>query len=239
MKLNIIIVADKRREEMARQLAKTVDADMVVWDTKRQGATANHRAAWTWAQAHPADWTIVLEDDAVPCPSFRVQATRALNAAPTHIVSLYLGKQRPTAWQSCFEWATKRADRDNACWLVGRNVLHAVGLAADRGALNAMVAALTVYGIYAPDAAVNAWCGKESAKVAYSWPSLVDHADVQNLIIHHDQHDYRPGRVAHRHGTRRKWTNVSVPLVAAATPSSHETQRRRAQRRDIAVPGTR
>jgi hypothetical protein len=226
MKLNIIIVADKRREEMARKLAQFVDADMITWDENHKlGPTGNHRNAWVWANSHPADWTIVLEDDAIPVANFRREATKALTVAPAHVVSFYLGRLRPTAWQSAFEWAVERADDANACWMTGRNVLHAVAIAADRGALNGMVAALMIHQVYQPDAALNCWISKNNADIAYSHPSLVNHNDdAQTLIIHHQQGEYRPGRVAWKHGTRRKWTSDSVPLVAPGAPRTRSAK---------------
>lgn len=213
MKIHIVVVADKRREAQARTLADTVQADTIAWDEGKFGATNNHRQAWGWHAQHPADWSIVLEDDAVPCKDFRAQATKALTVAPTHLVSFYMGRLRPPAWQEAYEYALERADEAKAHWLIGRKVLHAVGIAADRGAVNAVVQALTNT-IAHPDAALNIWATKNSAEIAYSVPSLVDHADGDNLIVHHEQETYRPGRVAWRHGTRRKWTDVSVPLVA-------------------------
>lgn len=213
MKIHVGIVADRRREAMALKLADDVGADFISWDAKNS-ATGNHRAAWNWHYAHPSDWAITLEDDAVPCKNFRTQAAKALAVAPRQIVSLYLGQQRPTAWQSAYEWAIERAEEADAHWMLARHVLHAVGLAADRDAIKAMVQALTLYGVYEPDAAVGAWTARNGVDVAYSWPSLVDHADGLNLIHHHEQEQYRPGRVAWRHGTRRKWNSISVPLVA-------------------------
>jgi hypothetical protein len=52
-------------------------------------------------------------------------------------------------------------------------------------------------------------------QVAYTVPSLVDHADVPPVIVSRPDGDARgPGRVAWRTGVRDIWTPVSVALGA-------------------------
>lgn len=211
MTLHIAIVAHKDRQVMAEKLAAEVEADHVSLDNGTRGAGANHRAAWTWHNAHPADWAITLEDDSIPCKDFRVQAAAALEHAPAHIVSLYLGRARPAGWQDTVEKATLRAQTAKACWIIDKHSLHAVGMAADRRSIPTMLYALTLYSVYPPDEAISLYSYRNQIDVAYSWPSLVDHADESSLIP-----DKVPcGRVAWKHGTRRSWTDVSVPLIAA------------------------
>ena len=93
--LHIVVVAHKDRQIMAEKLASEVNADHVSLDSGTRGASGNHRAAWTWHDAHPADWAVTLEDDSEPCKDFRQQAIAALECAPARVVSLYLGRRGP------------------------------------------------------------------------------------------------------------------------------------------------
>jgi hypothetical protein len=59
------------------------------------------------------------------------------------------------------------------------------------------------------------WTSRNNIDIAYALPSLVNHADdIPSLIQHRDGEPRPPGRVAWRHGTRRRWTPISVPLIA-------------------------
>ena len=101
VKIHIAIVAHKDRADAANQLAETVGAQHIAWDRGHRGANANHRAAWLWHQTNPADWSVTLEDDAVPCKDFRRQLTQALTVAPTNICSLYLGRVLQGIGEAC------------------------------------------------------------------------------------------------------------------------------------------
>jgi hypothetical protein len=57
------------------------------------------------------------------------------------------------------------------------------------------------------------WSTRNNVEVAYTVPSLVDHADGPTLVQHRDSSVREPGRVAWKTGTRRKWDSNSVPLI--------------------------
>lgn len=97
MTIAIGIVAHIDRQHMAEQLAEQVNADFISIDGihQRLGCNANHRRTWTEIAALNPTVGVVLEDDAVVCPDFRHQLEQAIKASPTHITSLYLGRQRP------------------------------------------------------------------------------------------------------------------------------------------------
>lgn len=208
MDVRIAIVAHKDRQIMAEKLAAEVQADHVSLDTGSRGCSYNHRKAWEWHAEHPGDWSITLEDDSIPCKDFREQVTAALEVAPAYVVSLYLGRARPTAWQDTFEKAGKRATAAKACWLIDKHVLHAVGLCSSNPRM--VWNALSTYSVYPPDEALALYTYRNQIDVAYSWPSLVDHSDESSLI----PNKIPCGRVAWKWGTRRKWTDDSVQLIA-------------------------
>lgn len=213
LKINIAIVAHHARKEQALALAEQVQADHVSMDMGDRGAGKNHRDAWTWHQHHLSDWAVTLEDDALPCKDFRGELEKALTVAPTHLVSLYLGKLKPESWQSTIASALSRADKEKANWIVSKYNLHAVGIACHMPLVRALSYALSLYSIYPTDEAIALWCSRNAVDMAYTVPSLVDHADWPTLIEHIDGQDREPGRVAWRVGTRRKWSDVSVPFI--------------------------
>jgi hypothetical protein len=210
--LHIAIVAHKDRLVMAEKLASEVNADHVSLDNGSRGASMNHRKAWEWHTNHTAGWAITLEDDAIPCKDFRKQAAAALEQAPAHVVSLYLGRARPAGWQDTIEKALHRAEAAKACWIVDKHSLHAVAMAAgpEVTASKTMLYALNLYSVYAPDEAISLYTYRNQIDVAYSVPSLVDHADESSLI----PGKVPCGRVAWKWGGRRKWSRDSVQLIA-------------------------
>lgn len=216
MKINIAIVAHTQRRYDANKLADLIGADHVSMDDGTRGVNANHRAAWTWHQSHPADWSVTLEDDAIPCKEFRWQLAQALQAAPAQVVGLYLGRVCPEHWQPTIEKATARATKQKACFIVGQHNLHAVGIACEQSSVRFLLQGMTTYGVYAVDDAISAWTVRNNVDVAYTWPSLVDHADGASLTrpLHGEPRPAGAGRIAWQHGGRKKWNNIAVPLIA-------------------------
>ncbi|AGT12207.1 glycosyltransferase [Mycobacterium phage Jabbawokkie] len=200
MTYTIGIVGHISRLSMAETLANTVDADYLSIDDGTLGCEGNHRKVWnTLAQQH-TDWAVVLEDDAVPCNNFRAQLTQALAVAPTPIVSLYLGRQRPYAYQHRIEATINTT----ANWLLAPRLLHAVAVAIHTNHIPDMLNSLPPR--TSIDRAISTW----TDTVAYTNPSLVDHSD--NGTVAHPPGTRQPGRVAWRFGTRDRWTRDAVHL---------------------------
>ncbi|AEK07863.1 glucosyltransferase [Mycobacterium phage Yoshi] len=200
MRYAIGIVGHTSRLTKAEALADTVQADYLSIDDGTLGCEGNHRKVWTHLAQRDTDWTVVLEDDAVPCNNFREQLTQALTAAPTPIVSLYLGRQRPYAYQHRIE-ATITTP---ACWLLAPRLLHAVAVAIHTNHIPDMLNSLPPR--TSIDRAISTW----TDTVAYTNPSLVDHSD--NGTVAHPPGTRQPGRVAWRFGTRDRWTRDAVHL---------------------------
>lgn len=210
MTVRIAVVSHVARQEAARDLAAAVGADHISVDDGTLGCRANHLAAWGWHVAHPADWHVVLEDDAVPVEGFRDQLDAALAVAPANIVSLYLGGgYADDAWTSA---AVDRAVRTGAHWLVthGR-VLSAVALAVRTPLVELMALELThMYKSQAVDRALGLWARSNAHEVAYAVPSLVDHADGPSLVLPHRR---RAPRRAFRVGEHEQWSNKTILMV--------------------------
>ena len=119
------VVGHTARAIHAASLARNLKAQLVM-DDGTLGADANHLRAWA-IEPHPnANWVGVLEDDAQPVAGFAEQVDVALAAAPTDIVSLYLGTGRPLRWQERMAHATDQSDEDGAHWITSTHLLHAV-----------------------------------------------------------------------------------------------------------------
>jgi GR25 family glycosyltransferase involved in LPS biosynthesis len=205
------IVAHVARTEQANKLMADTGAVFTSLDNGNLGCGGNHRKVWRHLTEHcSADWLVVLEDDALPVAGFTDQLRAALTTAPAPVVSLYLGRLRPTSLQHMIQPAIVRADQQNAHWLVSRQLLHAVGLAIRADIVPDMLASLDEE---APiDDAIHGWVNQRHHRVGYTWPSLVEHADGETLLRHRDGHKREPGRVAWSTGTRDRWENRTVEM---------------------------
>lgn len=210
------IVGHVDRQDMIDQLDEQVDfADVLCTDGGGVGCEANHRRTWTHLAPTSRAWCVVLEDDAVPVPGFREQLAAALDAAPAPIVSLYLGRCRPGNAQ-----ATIRANTDaETPWFITNRLLHAVGVAIRTELVPSMVAHTAAMGACPIDEAISHWAATHQLPVAYTWPSLVDHADLPSLAHPYPRSRHHVRRIAWRTGTRTTWqgpaTHMQFPAVYA------------------------
>jgi hypothetical protein len=207
---HIGIVAHHTREHMTWKLAETVAPVLLSIDHGKLGANNNHQLVWRQLAEENTDWSVVLEDDAYPILDFRTHLANALEAAPTPIVSLYLGKQRPPQHQQTIQDALAKADANNAHWILATQLFHAVGVAIRTELIPDM---LTHMRPYLPiDENIGAWSRRKGHPIGYTVPSLVNHLDGPTLIAHPDDMPRPPGRVAHRVGTHLAWNSNTVEI---------------------------
>lgn len=205
--LNIGVVADRRRGDMGKDLGVRVGASLVSIDNGSLGCTQNHVSVWRHHIENPADWNLVLEDDALPVDDFREQAAAALAVAPAPIVSFYLG--RGYIDDRRVENLLVRADLLDNAWLVARGrVSHAVALAVHKDLLADLADGLP-RGSQPIDRALSLWARRQGHQVAYSNPSLVDHADSPSLVSGHQRKDRR----AWRTGARDVWHDKMMLML--------------------------
>ncbi|WP_082994503.1 hypothetical protein [Mycobacterium sp. 1245801.1] len=210
------VVGHISRAEMVDYLADRVRPEVVSIDDGALGCEGNHRAVWRQLAANypHSHWTVVLEDDALPVDDFDCQLEAALKVSPSPVVSLYLGRMRPPQYQSAIS-ARVAADQD-AHWFVGNRLLHAVGVAVRTGLVDAMLTYTSLpHACRLPiDEAISRWVIAQGMSVAYTWPSLVDHADEPTVIARHrDGAPRPPGRVAWRTGQRATWCGHAAALA--------------------------
>lgn len=184
---------------MGAKLADRVDADFLSVDDGSLGCTQNHVRAWRQHATNPSDWNLNLEDDAIPVEQFRDQLDKALKAAPTPIVSLYLGGGY--IGDNLTRSLLDNASAIGAHWAVAQgSVLHTVALAVRREILAPMIEYLGAR-TQAVDSALGSWALRNSYEIGYSIPSLVDHADEKSLVTKYR----RSSRRAIMTGQRDEW----------------------------------
>lgn len=210
------IVAHIDRLYEAEALADTVNADYINVDDGTLGCNANHKRVWKHLHLHATgEWLIVLEDDAVPVNDFLDQAHAALAQAPTPVVSFYLGRHHiPTLdVERDKQQAILKAEAADASWITSPHLHHAVAVAVRTTYAESMLQHLNGLPDFFPiDEAIGHWARNNGIDISYTWPSLVDHADMPTLFRHHDKLPRPPGRVAYRTGTRSTWTDRAVTM---------------------------
>jgi hypothetical protein len=216
MNHTIAVVAHTSRAEQAHRLMQDTQASYLSMDDGTLGCEGNHRRVWEWLHAHSTThWSIAMEDDALPVAGFLGQLTAALDTAPSPVVSLYLGRHHIPKLDIEIQksQAVLRAEAADAEWITSRHLFHAVALAVRTDHLGSMGAHIATLPPRFPiDEAISHWANAEGIDVSYTWPSLVDHADLPTLFVHHDKLPRPPGRVAYRTGGRSSWSDRSITL---------------------------
>jgi hypothetical protein len=208
--LKIGIVAHIARIQHAEALADDVGADYISVDDGTLGCEGNHRKVWEHLAAQDSEWTVVIEDDAIPVDDFRHQLEQILAVSPTPIVSLYLGRSRPWAgWQTLISLAVEKANHAGAHWIISHSVLHAVALAIKTELVPSMLTWIETHPV---DDSITRWAKNYQLRVGYPWPSIIDHRDGPTLIDHPDGDPRAAGRVAWWCDTRSHWNNTSVTM---------------------------
>lgn len=209
------VVAHELRREQAERLAHEVDADVLQMDDGKLqlGAEGNAKRTWASLATFPdTEWSVCIEDDAVPVEGFRDQLAAALAVAPAPYVSLYLGRGFPRQWQKRIG-ETIAAATPETCWAITSGyMLHAVGIAVRSELVPAMLAHLDRAIGVPVDQAIGQHARNTAHQVAYTLPSLVDHADGPTIHIHQDGQPRPPGRTAWTAGTRPQWTDSSIQM---------------------------
>lgn len=216
------IVAHLNRLPAAENLAHKVEAKHILYDDGQLGCERNHERAWTALAKAKTPWALVLEDDTEieDGTQFRDQLHQALTTAPAPIVSLYLGTGHPTHLQKPMLRALTAADREQAHWIVGTSLAHAVAVAIQTPLIPSLIQWLPQQRRpwHPPparrlpiDKAIQTWAAQHNHRIAYTVPSLVNHADGEPLVQHQYRNQRQPRR-AHRVGARETWTGKAVTM---------------------------
>lgn len=205
------VVAHISRAEQAHTLQEAVGAVYLSMDDGALGCNANHKRVWEQLSHYDTGWSLVLEDDAVPVAGFTNQLEQALTAAPTPVVSLYLGQTRPAHYQRAIARAITKAEKVDASWIVTGRAIHAVGLAVRTELVPTMLPHTDDLPF---DEAVSEWAHRNRLPVGYTYPSLVDHADTPSLVTHrYNRGRPEPPRTAWKTGARESWNSRTVGMA--------------------------
>lgn len=189
--MNIAVVGHVSRQNQAHRLARAWGARLFL-DSGQLGEWTNHRRAWKWCASQPwQDWSLVLQDDALPVQTMLTDLTEGLKTLPDEgLVSLYLGTGYPRAWQRRIRRALDSSG--GACWAEANHLLHGVAVAAPTAWADNLVDVEHAQMPY--DDTLSLWVRREKRSVFYTLPSLVDHADGQTLVDHRGQARTEPRR---------------------------------------------
>lgn len=206
-------------------VGRAVSADILVEDqiqrhehdgvytyTGRMGETATGDLCWSELAKLDTDWSLVLQDDALPVPDFRRLAAEALAHAPETAVSFYVGTGRPLPME--VGHAVKWAEAVDASWLEATALHWGVAVAMPTAKIEPFLA-WTQTGAWGSDAPydyrIGQFFSRYGTMIRYTWPSLVDHRDGVSLV--QPPRDRAP-RVAHKIGIPPSWDGPVVKIPA-------------------------
>jgi hypothetical protein len=211
--IDVVVMAHPARREQAFLLAEATDAT-IVWDQLEDEWDTGARALREFDPC--ATHHIVLQDDAIPVPGFIEHAEHAIAARWHDPISFYIGTSRPPQWQSNVDKATAAADAEGLAWLTAEQLLHGVAVAVPTHDIVPLLAWCR-HSTFPYDERIGAWYRTQRRLIAYTWPSLVDHADDGTLVQHADHRPRRRPRVARKVGVPATW---HTPAAHIATPEA-------------------
>jgi hypothetical protein len=177
------VVATQDRIDAATDLADQLDAEVLAVDRSGAGERSNHQNCLGELLATGADWLVMVEDDAILCGAFAARELEALNdIGPDRIVSFYLGTGRwaGEVWSTHgprVDQMVANARRVGASYVQGAGLWHGVAVAIPSTLAPEVLHHIT-HSPRPTDWAISEWCKATGTTVAYTVPSLVDHADA-------------------------------------------------------------
>ena len=203
------VVAHEDRRARAVQLHDELSLHYptgLLLDTTGIGCERNHLDAWDSAAGNAASpWCMVVEDDAVLADGFFHHLGYALLYSPAPVLSLYLGRGRPVHWQVRIGNAV-RFDRP---YIVTHTLLHCVAVCIRTDLVSELIEDARVAvesSVHKPiDEALTEAVKNRNLPVAYTNPSLVNHADGPSVTPHRYLGPHPEPRVAWRFGVRESW----------------------------------
>ncbi len=205
MLIAVGIVAHESRIEHATKLATNTNATIINIDDGTLGCTRNHWETWNKLTKHATNWSVVLEDDALPIPNFPHQLNNMLTHTPAPITGLYLGTSRPPQHQKWMTTAIRTAYKTGTCYTPPAPALfHGVGTAIRTNLIPDMLAHIKTT-LLPIDEAISSWARARGHQIVYSVPSIIDHADIPTLVQHRDNTPRTDQRRAHHTGGRLTW----------------------------------
>lgn len=173
--VQVVVVAHHSRLDRAKRLP----ADHIIIDDADRGALWGHTLALEWCSVQNGR-CIVMEDDALPVPSFRARADKWLAHCPNDLVSFYLGTGRPPQYQSEIK---RQMDTGNYVVRLPQ-LIHGVCYSVPAWGVCDVLRA--IHKGPADFAIGKAWRSVTGRDVVYPAESLVDHDDLPSVEKHPD-----------------------------------------------------
>ena len=194
-----VVVAHIDREAAALRLSDDLGGANIALDDGTAGEWGNHASALLLGAHSGASHVLCIEDDAVPVPNLLQEARKAVEVRPNACISLYVGTGRPRAIG--VRQAISLADDLDLSWLSADSLCWGVAFIMPTVDIAPMLE--WAKGSRLPtDQRIGAWYRSQGRSVYYTWPSLVDHADISSVIKGRPRPEKR---VAHRVGTRESY----------------------------------
>ena len=201
MRLAVQIMAHPSRTAMAIGLAERLGLQQwehITWDRMSDPWETGARA-WRTVAARGADWSMVIQDDVVPC----LDLIPALEAALTHvpqrvIVSPFIGMNQPHGYVRQIAAAVEQANEQGASWMMTGSLMWGIAICVPTATIPQMVTwgdRMNHWRSY--DKRVGQFYKRNRYRTWYTWPSLVDHRDVPSLLAHVNEF-HIPERIAHQ-----------------------------------------
>ena len=168
-KLAIVIMAHPERQEWAKALSQKLQAPIVydrvnnIWDTCRR--------AWLSAVSVGAEYTLVLQDDAIVCDEFRERAEALLQEDLMY--SFFAGH--------LLESRIKNAERKGQTYVESGQIFNEVALCMRTEHIESMVKFCDEREAKT-DQEISRWARLKRLKIRYPLPSLVDHRDGESIF---------------------------------------------------------
>lgn len=189
MKLSASVMAHPDRADLVADMLVALDRPVQVHYDMEGPPSGNSDRVWrvaraAWELADPdADFHLLLQDDAVPCPDLLAGLERALESVPDDVtVCPYLGRGGAVAHR----WSRIAADADRreACWVVSLKLMWGVAICLPTKLIPEMIARADRMTGVPDDMRVSGWTRIRGSEVWYTWPSLVDHRPVPSITKH-------------------------------------------------------
>jgi hypothetical protein len=156
-----LAVAARKDFTNAYRLADQVTAECIAIDDCLLGFTKTHHRAWDWLKEGDSEWSVVLDDEAVPIPDFRRKLNLALLQAPSPIVSLYY----PSDDHS-----------EELHWVTSLHLWDCLGLAVKTILIPSMME--WIVDMEPLELAIAQWAQQNHFEISYVRPSLVERKEL-------------------------------------------------------------
>lgn len=171
----VVVMAHPKRRSRAYRLAAKLDAE-IVWD-RGEGLWDTAKRAWLTAQPNEHGYLTVIQDDAIPSEGFRDNLDRILAHTYPHPVSWYFGTGRPKP--EVTRSLAAQAVEQEVSWIEGPGPWWGVAVSIHTDHIPGLLAMRTK--TKSDDGRYTLHFSILDIPCLYTWPSLVDHAQIPSL----------------------------------------------------------